>query len=545
MTTEHAEAGEQLGAECPSDSNVREALRRITTQAPFAQSHRLSKFLTYIVEETLAGRSEQIGGYSVGVDVFDKPEDFDPRIDTNVRVEASRLRRRLDDYYRGNGADDPVEIDVPKGSYVPEFRLRASAPIATTQVPAANPLAEDRKPAIAVLPFENFGSNPDDKFFADGLTEETIANLARFKELCVFSRTTTAKLARDGLDIRQLHDELGADFVVEGSVRKTANSVRVTVQVVDAASDAHLLAEKFDKPCTPEGVFEIQDEMAVLVAGRVADHRGPIGRYVSRARRAGKTQQWETYYWINRFYDYYAKHKPEDHLEVREGLQAALEQDQDSSDALAAMAILLLDEYRFHINERTNFSALESGYEHALRAVTCDPDSAFAYHALAMSYFHKRDFAEFETSAQRAMNLNPGHADMLADLGVCYCSLADWNRGLPLIDRAIDLSPVHPGWYRLMPALQHALAGDFDDAINELRSAPMPGMYWYHACLAWYLAELGRETERAAELDRLSEIYPQFAEHAQAECRIWCMDKTLEDGLIGGLQKAGMEIPET
>ena len=186
---------------CPLDTEVLGALARITTRPPFARSLRLSQFLTYVVEETLAGRSDRLGGYSIGVDVFDKPEDFDPRIDTNVRVEASRLRRSLDQYYREAGADDPVEIVIPKGKYVPEFSYRTANRVITSQVV---PLGSDetrspsRGPSIAVLPFENFGAEPADQFFANGLTEEVIANLARFKDLFVFSRTTTSKLARDG-----------------------------------------------------------------------------------------------------------------------------------------------------------------------------------------------------------------------------------------------------------------------------------------------------------------------------------------------------------
>ncbi len=526
----------------PTDEEIRSALRRVTSQAPFAQSHRLSKFLSYIVEETLAGRSEKIGGYAVGLDVFEKPEDFDPRIDTNVRVEASRMRRRLGDYYRDAGVEDPVEIIVPKGSYVPEFKYRSGQLACAPAAPSDAPRPQDHRPSIAVLPFNTHSSKFDDQFFADGLTEETIANLARFKELSVFSRTTSSKLVREGLDVRQVHKELGADFVVEGSVRKSERLVRVTVQLIDAAADVHVLSEKFERPCTPDGVFEIQDEIALLVAGRIAGHHGPIGRYISRARRTGKSQQWETYYWIHRFYAYYAIHSPEQHQEVRDGLAEAIEKDEDASDALAAMAILLLDEYRFHMNERPGFDALELGFAHALRAATSDPDSAFAYHALAMAYFHRREFSEFQASAERALSLNPGHADMLADLGTCYCGLGDWDRGLALIDRAIDLSPVHPGWYQLMPACRHALDGEFEDAVDELRSSPLPGMYWYHACLSWFLAELDQDAARAEEMRALEAVFPDFAEHAKRECQIWCLHDELEEGLIAGLRKAGVNV---
>ena len=184
MMSEAEESGAGSN-ECPLDAEVHSALARITSEPPLAKSERLCGFLRYIVDETLAGRADKIIGYTIGVDVFGKPASFDPSVDTIVRVEAGRLRRSLDQYYREAGANDPVEIVVPKGAYVPEFRYRSGNRVITAQVtsPAAQyaPDKANRGPSIAVLPFANFGGDANDQFFADGLTEETIANLARFK----------------------------------------------------------------------------------------------------------------------------------------------------------------------------------------------------------------------------------------------------------------------------------------------------------------------------------------------------------------------------
>ena len=246
----------------PSEVEIRDALDRVTTAAPLARSKRLTQFLRYIVDETLAGRATTIGGYSIAVDVFGKPESFDPTTETIVRVEAGRLRRRLGEYYREAGHEDPIEISLPKGSYVPAFSQRTGAK--PERDPGRAPPPPRRGPSIAVLPFRNHGADENDQYFADGLTEETIANLARFKDIFVFSRSTTAKLAQDGADIRQLRDELGVDFVLESSLRKSAEAVRVTIQLIDAATDGHILAERFERPCTLDGMFEIQDEIARL-----------------------------------------------------------------------------------------------------------------------------------------------------------------------------------------------------------------------------------------------------------------------------------------
>ncbi|MEM7226034.1 MAG: hypothetical protein AAF495_23855 [Pseudomonadota bacterium] len=528
---------EKLDGE-PNEGAVRQALDRVISVPPLSRSKRLSRFLSYIVDETLAGRSETINGYSIGVDVFHKPESFDPTTDSIVRVEAGRLRQRLAEFYREAGAEDPIEICLPKGSYVPSFQMRR-APQVAPMVPEVH---GHRGPSIAVMPFQNYGADKDDQYFADGLTEETIANLARFKDLFVFSRSTTAKLAREGASVQDLRAQLGVDFVLESSVRRSSQAVRVTVQLIDGASDGHVFAEKFDRPCTPESVFEIQDEIARLVAGRIADRYGPLGRYLARASRSGRSKKWETYLWIIRFHDYYAKHLPDLHLEVRHGLEAALETDSESSDACAALAAIYLDEYRFHLNERDDFPALDRALETVLRAATYDPDSAMAYQFMALVHYHRREFVDFNIAARRALELNPGHADVLADIGHCYALSGEWDRGLELIGRALEISPVHPGWYHHVPALRKLLDGDAAAAILTMKKNPMLGFSWYHALMASFYAHAGNHTGAAEEVQALSEASPAFAAKAWDECRIWTSDEELIAAISDGWQKAGLPI---
>ncbi|MCG8357586.1 MAG: hypothetical protein MI920_18640 [Kiloniellales bacterium] len=522
----------------PSEDAIRQALELATSQVPLSRSKRLSGFLRYIVDESLAGRAELISGYSIAVDVFGKPESFDPTIDSIVRVEAGRLRQRLAEYYRELGADDPIEIALPKGSYIPEFKPRAKR-----QAGTPSPAGTTRHgPSIAVLPFQNYGAEASDQFFADGLTEEIIANLARFKELFVFSRTTTTKLMSEGAHVLALHEALGADFALEGSVRKSSEAVRVTVQLVDAATGGQIFSERFHRPCTPEGIFEIQDDIARLVAGRVADRYGPLGRYVARASRSGKPQRWETYLWIVRFYDYYARHDVELHREVRDGLEHALKSDPESSDACAALAAIHVDEHRLGLNPRPESPALDRALETALRAVTYDPDNAMAYQFLAVTYYHRFELDDFDIAAQRAIELNPGHADVLADVGFCYAYAGQWDRGLALLDRAIEISPVHPGWFRMPRAIRNLLDDDPGAAILELKKSPMPGFFWCHALMACFHASAGSDDEAAAEVEALLTAFPDFAAQAASQTRIWTANEEILDKLAEGWRKAGLAV---
>ena len=212
-----------MSLDCWSDSDqnaIRAQLDRIVQSGPFAHSPRRQRFLEYIVNETLAGRGGRLKGYNVGLEVFDRPETFDPAIDPIVRIEAGRVREKLREYYDTDGLNDPVRIDLPKGAYTPQIEFRGTdtpkpdarstfrrkmtasplAAIATVGVlllagfavwnwlgPSA-PLSE--KASIAVLPFENIGNEPQWARFADGLTGD-IVDLSRSKDLFVVARNST------------------------------------------------------------------------------------------------------------------------------------------------------------------------------------------------------------------------------------------------------------------------------------------------------------------------------------------------------------------
>ena len=229
-------------------------------------------------------------------------------------------------------------------------------------------------------------------------------------------------------------------------------------------------------------------------------------------------------------------------MEVREGLALALQNDPDSSDGWAASSVILLDEYRFHFNERPSHRVLDDALQHAVRAVSTDPENAFAYQALAIAYFHRREFTDFRLAAERALALNPGHSDVLADIGTCYSCLGDWDQGLQLLERATELSPVHPGWYHVLRTGRHLVNNDLEAAATEIRQAFMPGFFWYHAVAACVAAERGDDETVAGEVHELVTVYPNFAQNARLECQIWSLHDALVETLVSGWRKAGLDV---
>jgi TolB-like protein len=271
----------------PSSDDVRVQLERILASDGFANAERMSRFLRYVVDRVLAGQGDQIKEYVVGVEVFGRQAEYDPRVDSIVRVEARRLRTKLDEYYSGPGRDDPVVIELRRGTYVPQFHCRAAATVAPAMTPSASnagaalqagrPTLRRRSialgaasvavlivvlfasrglwtdaatstPAVSVivLPLVEYSSNHQDAAFAANLTDGLTSQLARTGTLSVVSHTTALQFASgERRDIRTIASALHVDVVVEGRVSRTDDRVNVDVRLVNAATDRKFWVRQF------------------------------------------------------------------------------------------------------------------------------------------------------------------------------------------------------------------------------------------------------------------------------------------------------------
>jgi len=265
-----------------SPDEIRLQLDRVLASATFASADRMSGFLRYVVERALAGEGEQIKEYVIGVAVFGRGDDYDPRLDSIVRVEARRLRTKIDEYYAADGRDDTIVIAIPRGSYSPTFEQRvpqAAAPLietareqslappprwrpgliavglalvvalplafllwngALTSVGRATPMV-----TIAVLPFAEYSNDPGDELLAARLTDGVTSELARIKTLGVVSHTSALQFAGTRRPIKEIAQALNAELILEGSVHHEGDKVRIEVRIVDTTIDRKLWVDDF------------------------------------------------------------------------------------------------------------------------------------------------------------------------------------------------------------------------------------------------------------------------------------------------------------
>jgi TolB-like protein/Tfp pilus assembly protein PilF len=242
---------------------VRGQLEKVLVSEAFARADRMSRFLRFIVEETLQGRGAQLKEYLIGVEVFDREGSYDPRTDPVVRGEARRLRSKLMEYYEQEGRQDPVRIHLPKGSYAAVFEASAAGRAEEQTVPITTRPAPADSKSIAVLPFLNLSPNPENEYFSDGLTEEIIHALGKVNGMSVVARTSVFQYKGKAYDVRQIGEQLHVRTVLEGSVRKSGERLRVTAQLVNATDGYHLWSETYDRSMVD--IFAIQEELSSAI----------------------------------------------------------------------------------------------------------------------------------------------------------------------------------------------------------------------------------------------------------------------------------------
>jgi adenylate cyclase len=307
---------------------VREQLARVVNSPGFVSSARLTRFLAHIVNRTIDGDLDSLKEFSIAMEVFDRTADYDPNIDAIVRVEARRLRSKLKAYYEeGPGRNDPVLIGLRPGSYVPIFRWLERGPQENRKEIGTS--IQTRRASIAVLPFVNMSPEPERDYFCDGISEEIINALTRVSGLNVIARTSAFQFKDVAVDIREVGQRLGADLLIQGSVRKGGMQLRIAAQAIHSESGHHLWSQTFRREL--KDIFAIQEEIAESVAGLL---RLPMPE--ARVRSSARNLDSHTRYLRARFLIY--QQSPEAQRAALEQLREVIELFPDYAPAYSGAA---------------------------------------------------------------------------------------------------------------------------------------------------------------------------------------------------------------
>jgi len=459
--------------------------------------------------------------------------------ESNLTVQIAALRRAL---AQEAGGERWIET-LPRRGYRfvgPVVATDVEAkPTGKETVEAAPALPLPDKPSIAVLPFENLSGDPEQEYFADGLAEDIITGLSRFRWFFVIARNSTFTYKGRAVDVKQVARELGVQYVLEGSVRKSGNRVRITAQLIDALTGRHVWAERYDRNI--EDIFGVQDELTEAIVGTVAP-----SFITAEARRIERKppESFDAWDYTMRGSWHLRRVNKEDVAEARRLFEKALEIDPRSTAALNGLAFALGYASNFGWANDLN-ETRQAAYAAGRRAVAINDDDAEAHLALARASFGAKQLDAGIAACRRAVELNPNLALAEGFLGVLLSWRGDYDEALLHAERAARLSPSDPiySWWCIARMSAAFGAGQYDQAVDWAKkmisaSREDPGAWRY---LTASLALLGREDEARAAKDELLRLMP-------GESLRWIREVLPSDNadrierFVDGLRKAG--VPE-
>ena len=395
---------------------------------------------------------------------------------------------------------------------------------------------------VAVLPFKSSGGTADLKALAEGFSEEIITGLSRFSYLRVIARGSTAKYSGESGDVRSIGRELGASYVMEGSIRQAGSRVRIAAQLVDAASGAGLWAQTYDRVFTAEGTLDLLDDVVPRIVATVGDAQGILAHSMTEALRGRDPETFTPYEALLRSFGFHQHVNAAEHLAGITALERAVEQAPDRADCWAMLSWLYRSEYTHSFNARPN--AMDRSLAAAQRAVALAPSGHMANAALASAFFFRRELGSFRAAAERALALNSMEGYITAFLGMHFAFAGQWERGCALSERATQLNPNHPGWYWLAMVMNAYRLHDSERALELALRMNMPGLWTVRAALTVIYSQLGNMEAARSALDGLLALRPDFAADARRELeKFWLPE--LAEQMLGDLRKAGLAIPAT
>ena len=403
-------------------------------------------------------------------------------------------------------------------------------PAASGKAPAAQTGVV--KPTVAVLPFANMSGDPEQEFFVDGLTEDILTELSRRRELFVISRTSTFVYKGKSANLREVAQKLGARYLVEGSVRKASDRLRVTVQLIDTASDAHIWAERYDRKL--DDVFAIQDEITSAIVATLPG-RLEAAQHDQLARL--KPSNLAAYECVLAAKVLHHRSTREDNEAALRLVDRALRLDPDYAHAHAWRGCILGQAWGYGWCKDKDATFSEVGFELS-RAVTLDDNDADVHRILAAVAIVQNDMSRARYHQDRALALNPNYDLVVVQMGELFTWLGQSEEGVEWIRKAMKLNPHHPArfWSHLGRAYfvgrQYAPAVE---AFMHLATMDASQHAFLAACYGW----LGDRTAAAAHVSRVRELDSKLTAESLLETMHYANDADLQH-LREGLVRAGM-----
>jgi len=513
---------------------IQHQLLRILDSPDFQASKMQRKFLQFVVAETIAGRDHEIKGFSIATQVFGRKDDFDQATDPIVSIQANKLRRALERYYLTSGKQDPVRIDMPKGTYVPTFCEQSGIE------PEKNPhnygsdhsAFEASFPKVLVRPFQNWTGDPEQEFLALGFPVLLGIELSRFQDIRVLMQHPSGfgKRATDA----------GARFVVDGSIRKSTNEIILAVHLVDTKTGTQIWGDTHRSVFEPSKITAFEEKISRIIATKIAGEHGIISNSISLEAHGSPPSELTTYEAILRYYEFDLTLTLESYIRALEALTHAKKNEPSCGMIWSMLAALHLDNYFLEYSEPA--VPFEEAVACAEKGIQLNPRDQRSRIVLALARILEDNLETGLVEVEKAYSLNPESLFFMDSIGYLFTLLGEWERGTKLIRKAFRNNPYHHQYPIYTLWLDRFREKDYEQAFLELLPLSTYGSFWTPLARAATLGQLGRHDEGKLAVEELLNHKPNFKNDGRRLIKYHVKFDEIVERIIEGLEKVGLEV---
>ncbi len=518
----------------PASESILQQLNRILTSPEFKATDAQRAFLTFVVETSLSGRSHEIKGYTVATQVFGRGENFNQATDPIVSIQANKLRRALERYYLVAGQDDPIRINIPKGTYVPVFDTPVNPNVLKpfTQHRETGASGAGAWPTILVQSFENLTGDGELDYIGIGIATEIALEITHYQEVRVLRQSV-------GGDQRRAADT-GARFVLCGSIKKDVTGLKIIASLIDASTGIHLWGDSYRTDLNPAGMVSLEEKIAGTVAGKISCEYGVIAKNLSPESKRIPPAELTTHQAMLRFYRFLADFSAKAFLESFEALQKTCKSEPECGLAWSMLARLYSINYSMELFDLE--TPLGKAAVFAEKGVTLEPANQRVRTIMAFILLFKNELPAGLAEIDQALKLNPSSLIFLENIGHLATLMGDWQRGPSLIKKAIAQNPYYNRIVHYSLWVDWIRQEEYNRAYEETLHFRTPALFWDPLLKTASLGLLGNIEDGEQAGKDLLKCKPDFPERGRTLIRHYIKFDDIVEKVILGLEKVGVEV---
>ncbi len=523
-----------------SAEQVHVQIQRIFLCPAFSVSDILRRFLAYIVDETLYGRSNTIKEYTIAVNVLNKPPSFKPQHDAIVRIHAGRLRRALNYYYKEQGIGDEIEITVPKGTYVPVFgNMQIAEPKPDAEETSVLQKDSNGSVTIAIMPFKTFEKDKSKLSFADSLGQQLSAEFGKFPDFSVIAYYTTQQLSAKNKGVHELASDYGAQYIVTGNVHFETKRLRVAVQLTDTYNGAQVWTELYSRNYSPSNLFEVEDDIITHIIATLGDFNGLIIQQLTKTHYKNKFSR-SSLPVLSWYHEFYSAFNKATFKKAYHAMELAVEQNPANENAWSFLGQLSLLAFLFNHSTRGNPFML--GLKCAHNALKINPLSQHAHTTLGMANIFLNNKQAAMDSLEYSLALNPNATGLPGIIGCLMICAGEYKRGIELISESIDRNKSYPPFFNLFVSLYHFKLKEYAQAYHQVEKSGISELVLNAILRVSILVNMGRKSEAYEMMKVFKGFQINKTWISREQISRFLLDQDLVDNLYKGLKAINVPI---